>query len=103
MGGKRPDQYQIDPAEAGATDYKNLPQTGRGHSNLDDTIELDRQKVARSDAEQEVASHDTKAPMPAKDPPPSRDANRGLEARAEGHSAGSAAGADDHSEEEQPG
>lgn len=45
MAGKRPDQHNIDPREAGATDYKNLPQKGQGGSSLDDTVEQDRARV----------------------------------------------------------
>ena len=74
MGGKRPDQHNIDPAEAGATDYKNLPQTGRGHSNLDDTVELDKQRLVEADRE-------ANAPHPGTRPPPSRDANAPLRAK----------------------
>jgi hypothetical protein len=70
MAGKRPDQHNIDPREAGATDYKTLPQKGHGGSSLDDTIEMDRQRLAQSEHDVEAQGstpfYDRGKPAPSK-------------------------------------
>lgn len=77
MGGKRPEKYRIDPAERRVTLHGNLPQTGRGHSDADVTVDLDRRRFAES----EKRSGDSDPGAPAerrRSTPPRRDANRPL-------------------------
>lgn len=82
MGGKRPDQYQIAPAEGGATDYKYYPEATHGQTK-DLSTEKDKRQLAQQRAEVE-GQQTAGIPIPGAHPAPSEHANRGTKLEAQG-------------------
>ena len=68
MAGKRYDQYNIAPSEAGSTDYKRYPEATHGQ-NVDLDTEGDKQRLAHGQGKGQPFLPDV--------PAPSAEANRG--------------------------
>ncbi|HET7320948.1 MAG TPA: hypothetical protein VFI96_00460 [Longimicrobiaceae bacterium] len=75
MAGKRPDQYQITPREAGTSDYKRSSEVAVGNDSDSDVREGDKQRLAQSRERAEGQ------PFLPDVPAPSAEANRAAQAR----------------------